>query len=367
MSNIFIRTNIAPYRVDTYNALHERLGMVMCFYSREGKAQRFDINQLEKDCLFRPVYFRGITIKSHNRKWCFGLWRMLRKEKPKVVIVPEFQISAMQVLLYRWLTYRKYKVVSMTDDSYDMIANHNDFTKLHGWLRTHIAKYIDDFIVVTPEVEQWYQQNFHKGVWLPIIMNDVKAVANYERLLPISREYVEHYGLSEKKVLLYVGRLVDLKNISRVIDAFEQSVSDAILVIVGDGPLREELEDKASKVNKRIIFSGRFDGDGLYAWYNLASAFILASYQEPFGAVTNEALLAGCRVIISKRAGSSCLVNEHNGELIDPMNVQGITDAIDRQLGLALIPDLTKPRKSLMTVSFEERISNLVGKLNTTI
>ena len=202
---------------------------------------------------------------------------------------------------------------------------------------------------------------------MPIIMNDVNAVANYERLLPISREYVVRYGLSEKKVLLYVGRLVDLKNISRVIDAFEKSASDAILVIVGDGPLREELEDKASKVNKRIIFPGRFDGDGLYAWYNLASAFILASYQEPFGAVTNEALLAGCRVIISKRAGSSCLVNEHNGELIDPMNVQGITDAIDRQLGLALIPDLTKPRKNLMTISFEERISNLVGKLNTTI
>jgi glycosyltransferase involved in cell wall biosynthesis len=339
----------------------------MCFYSREGKAQRFDINQLENNCLFRPVYLKGIKLRGETRKICFGLWRMLHKEKPEVVIVPEFQISAMQVLLYRWITRGKFKVVSMTDDSYDMIVNHNDFTKMHAWLRQNFAKCFDNLIVVTPEVEQWYQQHFHKGVWMPIIMNEIRAAANYERLLPISREYVKSYGLEGKKVLLFVGRLVELKNLCRVLDAFGHANSDAVFVIVGDGTERVKLEERAKATNKEVIFTGRFDGDELYAWYNLASVLILASYQEAFGAVTNEALLAGCRVIISKRAGSSCLVNDLNGELIDPMNVQGITDAIDRQLGLALIPDLTKPRKSLMTVSFEERISNLVGKLNTTI
>lgn len=363
MSNIFIRTSIAPYRVDTYNALHERLNMVMCFYNREGKDQRFDVEHLERQCTFSPVYFRGITIKSHNRKWCFGLWRLLRKEKPNVVIVPEFQISAMQVLLYRWLTRRKYKVVSMTDDSYDMIANHNDFTKLHGWLRTHIAKYLDDFIVVTPEVEQWYQKRYGKGIWLPIIMNDIKAEANYKRLLSLSREYAVRYGLEGKKVLLSVSRLVELKNLHRVIDAFGQCKSDATFVIVGDGPEREALEKHAAEIGKEIIFTGRFDGDELYVWYNLASCLVLASYQEAFGAVTNEALLAGCRVIVSERAGSSCLVNSENGEIINPMDAEGIAAAIDRQMELSVEPNYETCRKNLMNISFEERINNLVEKL----
>ena len=365
MSNIFIRTDIAPYRVDTYNALHERLNMVICFYNREGNDQCFDIEQLERQCTFHPVYFRGITIKRHNRKWCFGLWRMLRKEKPKVVIVPEFQISAMQVLLYRWLTHRKYKVVSMTDDSYDMIANHNDFTKLHGWLRAHIAKYMDDFIVVTPEVEQWYQKQYGKGIWLPIIMNDTKAEVNYKRLLPLSREYTVRYGLEGKKVLLSVSRLVELKNLHRVIDAFGQCKSDATFVIVGDGPEREALQKHASQIDKEIIFTGRFDGDELYAWYNLANVFVLASYQEPFGAVTNEALLAGCRVIVSERAGSSCLVNSENGEIINPMNVEGIAVAIDRQMALSAALNYEIGRKNMMKVSFDERICNLINRLKT--
>lgn len=363
MANIFIRTNIAPYRVDTYNSLHKRLNMTMCFYERVGTAQKFDIIALENACVFKPVYLEGKTFGSMNRKWCKGLWRMLRNENPEIVIVPEFQISAIQVLLYKWMTRKKFKVISMTDDSYDMIACGNDFTKLHAWLRNHLAKYFDNFIVVTPQVEQWYQTNYRKGIWMPIIMDDKKSEVNYERLLPKSRELIEKYRLEGKKVLLSVSRLVNLKNLNRVIDAFAKSKTDATLVIVGDGDDRESLEQHAREVDKEIIFTGRFDGDDLYAWYNLASVFILASYLEPFGAVTNEALLAGCKVIISNKCGSSCLVNNQNGELVNPMDVDGIALAIDRQLANTTIPNLNTSRKSLMPFSFEERMENLINKL----
>lgn len=361
--NILIRTNIAPYRVDTYNALHERLNMKMCFYNRVGTDQKHNVDLLESQCVFSPVYLHGKTFGKPNRKWCKDIWKMLRKENPEVVIVPEFQISAMQVLLYRWLTRAKYKVVSMTDDSYDMIINKNDFTKLHAWLRNHLAKFFDDFIVVTPKVEKWYQQNYGKGIWMPIIMDDVRMTHYYESLLPKSRELAEKYDLIGKKILLSVSRLVDVKNIDRVIDAFAQIKTEATFVIVGDGIDRETLEQHAKKVNKEIIFTGRFDGDDLYAWYNLANILILASYQEPFGAVTNEALLAGCRVIVSEKCGSSCLVCDDNGELINPMDIESISEAIDRQFTMAVAPDMKTSRKSLMSVSFEERINNLVNSI----
>ncbi len=363
--NIFIRTSIAPYRVDTYNALNESLNAVMCFYEREGTAQKFDMDLLEKQCTFKPVYLKGKSFGSMNRKWCKGLWKMLRSEKPHVVIVPEYQISAIQVLMHRWLTHSKYRIVSMTDDSYDMIANKNDFTKIHAWLRNHLAKFFDDFIVVTPEVEQWYQHHYGKGIWMPIIMDETRMLSYYEKLLPKSRDIAEKYKLKGKKVLLYVGRLVALKNLFRVIEAFGKIEGDVTLVVVGDGEERERLEAEAREIDKQVIFTGRFDGDELYAWYNLASVLILASYQEAFGAVTNEALLAGCRVVISNKCGSSCLVNDNNGELVDPMDVDNITYAIDRQLKIAEIPDLNNSRQSLMAVSFDERIKNLVYKLKS--
>lgn len=363
MGNIFIRTGLAPYRIDTYNELNKRLNMKMCFYYREGGDQMHDFGLLESQCRFKPIYLAGRYFGSDNRKWCKGLWKLLRKERPEVVIVPEFQISSLQVLLYRWLSFEKFKVVSMTDDSYDMIVNNNDFTRLHKWLRTHFARFFDGFIVATPEVEQWYQVHYDNGIWMPIIMNEKKMITYYARLLPLSQKYVDQYNLANRKVLLSVSRLVELKNLHRVIDAFARANTDAILVIVGDGPESGALVEHARKVNKEIVFTGRFDGDKLYAWYNLASVFILASYLEPFGATTNEALLAGCRMIVSEKAGSSCLVDKTNGEIIDPMNVDGIAAAIDRQMALSPIPDLVNSRKSLMTVSFEERIDNLVKKI----
>ena len=363
MSNIFIRTNIAPYRVDTYNALHEKLGMKMCFYRRKGKAQNFDVDAIEARCSFTPVYLKGITLGRESRKLCFGIWRMLRKERPELVIVPEFQICAVQVLLYRFLSGRKFKVVSMTDDSYDMIAGGNDFTRLHAGLRGFFPKYLDDLIVVTPEVRDWYQKNYGKGIWLPILMDDSSAVVNYERILPLSRKIAEEYELSGKRVVLSVSRLVELKNLHRVIDAFARTEEDAVLVIVGDGPERESLEKHASEVGKEVLFTGRFDGDMLYAWYNLASVFVLASIQESFGAVTNEALLSGCRVVISGKAGSACLVDASNGETIDPEDIDCIAAAIDRQLRISHIPGLETARNSLMTVSFQDRINNLVQSL----
>ena len=112
MNNIFIRTGLAPYRIDTYNELHKRLNMKMCFYYREGGDQKHDFGLLESQCDFKPIYLDGKYMGSDNRKWCKGLWRMLRQDKPDVVIVPEFQISAIQVLLYRWVTRCKFKIVS---------------------------------------------------------------------------------------------------------------------------------------------------------------------------------------------------------------------------------------------------------------
>ena len=47
----------------------------------------------------------------------------------------------------------------------------------------------------------------------------------------------------------------------------------------------------------------------------------MPSYKEPFGAVTNEALQGGCKVLISRLAGSACLVSDTiNGYIISIIN-----------------------------------------------
>lgn len=70
---------------------------------------------------------------------------------------------------------------------------------------------------------------------------------------------------------------------------------------------------------ERYIIPWEKTGHELYAWYNIAQLFVLASWQEAFGAVTNEALQGGCRCLISELAGSQCLIKEGiNGCTFNP-------------------------------------------------
>ena len=356
---IIIHPTIAPYRIDFFNKLSHTFDTRIILQYENLKSQTFDYQIISNQFDFKPLYlskkskcFQGYTI-----------WKQIKDFRPDIVVACEYGLFTMVAFLTRFFCREKYKLVVITDDSYDMVCNGNDFSAKHRFARKLIAPHIDDFVVVNPNVEQWYRDKYGRGIFFPIIIDETKAVVNYDRLLHISHKSAMQYGLLKQRVLLSVSRLVDLKNLHGVIEAFAQSKTDSTLVIIGDGPERAALQRHASKVNKGIIFMGRLEGDSLLAWYNIASVFILASYKEAFGAVTNEALLAGCRVIISNKAGSSCLVNKWNGETVDPNDVKNMADAIDRQFALATVPDLQEARRSMMPVTFDDLMGNLISRL----
>lgn len=365
MSNLFFRTNIAPYRIDTYNAFYDKLGCELYFYWDKEYSQNIDMEALKKNCRFKPHILKGFEIVTgkKRRKVCTEVWSIIKSNNPSFVIVPEFQILTIQVLLYKFLHRSKFKVVSMCDDSYDMVVNNNDFSIIHKWARKIVTPMLDDLLLVDSRVVKWYNANYHKGFWFPILRDERIERDRYNRLLPLSCQLAKKYNLFGKKVVLFVGRLVGLKNISRLIEAFAL-VEDATLVIVGEGDEEKKLKKQCLGSNKEILFIGHLEGDELYAWYNICTVFCLPSYQEAYGAVTNEAFLAGCRGVISEKAGSACLVTHENGELIDPMDVANIASAINRQLRLVSIPVFDALRENMMKISFERMLCNLVNTLN---
>ena len=165
--------------------------------------------------------------------------------------------------------------------------------------------------------------------------------------------------------MLFVGRLVKLKNLDSAIQAFvKANVKDSVFIIVGDGVERSHLESIASD-NKNILFVGRYEGDDLYAWYNVGQVFTLPSIQEPFGAVTNEALVAGCKALVSRYAGSNCLVKEGiNGKIIDPYDIESFAKEIRsilQDIEPLNLPLTVKP--NLMQSSFGEHIDRLSAEL----
>lgn len=354
---------IAPYRVDFFNAITGYYNARVIFDRRNLKSQNFDYSKIASQLTFCPEYI--VKDEVGTCKWIKALWNALNKHKPDIVFVCEYGVITLLALFHRFVTRSKYKIICMTDDSYNMLSNDNHFTIRHKLAIKLIASHIDEVINVEPKSVQWYQSHFGKGIYFPIIVDEQKSECKYEKILPISESFVKQYGLEGKKILLFVGRLVALKNVGRIIDAVKQiSNTELRFVIVGSGDEEKSLKEKSASDN-RIIFVGRKEGDALYAWYNIASVFVLASYQEPFGAVTNEALLGGCRCLISKNAGSQCLIEGGvNGEVFDPYNLNEIKEKIEQELTIVSTVKLPlKKRKSLMTIKFGEMLDIILTNI----
>lgn len=361
---LIFHPTIAPYRIDFFNELSRAFDTRVCLRYRNLRSQTFDYDKIASQFTFTPVYQKEL-FRIGKRTFSGDFWKNLDEFNPDVVVVEEFSYGAIMVLLHRFLKRKHYKVVSACDDSYNMVAENNDFSRAHRLLRKLVVPRLDGMILVEPKVTEWYNRNYGKGFCFPIIKPDGKARAEYERILPLSNETVLTSGVKGKRVFLFVGRLVALKNVETVIRAFSRlNQEENVFVVVGDGHERYSLENLTRELNANVIFTGRLEGDALNVWYNIAHVFILASYQEAFGAVTNEALLAGCYALISNKAGSSCLVEEgENGYTFSPMDVDELTDKMKRLVELTNSVDKVVLKPNHMRVSYKEKMVDLVKYL----
>ena len=119
-----------------------------------------------------------------------------------------------------------------------------------------------------------------------------------------SREALrKQYGIKEDEiVLVYVGRMAKEKNIEELL-WYQKSVQNNIkLVLVGDGPYRTTLEEKAKEyqVTDSVIFTGMVSPDEVARYYQIGDLFVSASTSETQGMTYDEALAGGVPLLCRK-------------------------------------------------------------------
>lgn len=135
---------------------------------------------------------------------------------------------------------------------------------------------------------------------------DVEALADTARRLRPERELLRRrLGLGGGFVVLFAGRLIPKKRPGLLLRAFRQlGRPDARLVIVGDGPLRGELEQTARDfgLEGSVLFPGFVQPPAMPEWYAAADLFVLPS-SETWGVVVIEALASNLPVVVSDEVG----------------------------------------------------------------
>lgn len=111
-------------------------------------------------------------------------------------------------------------------------------------------------------------------------------------------------GLPGGDFLLYVGRLSQEKGLETLIDADRLAPLPMPVVIIGDGPLRDVVDQACARPGSRLRAIGRQSGDEVLFWMKRAAALLLPSTcYEGFPMTIAEALSVGLPVIASRTGG----------------------------------------------------------------
>jgi glycosyltransferase involved in cell wall biosynthesis len=165
-----------------------------------------------------------------------------------------------------------------------------------------------------------------------------------DRFKPATEASALRPQLGDGPIILFVGRLAEKKGVRYLLDAMPAILTeapDATLVIVGDGPLRPELEEQARtlQITNSVRFEGAKRPDELPAYYTAADVFAGPSIiaeggdTESFGLVFAEAMASGCPVVASNVGGISDLVKDNDtGLLVHQKDPQALALAICRVL-----------------------------------
>jgi len=202
-----------------------------------------------------------------------------------------------------------------------------------GWLRKWAARLmvLNDAMIEEGIADGFQRQQF---TWMP---NPVD-VSEFRPAEPgETAAWRTQHGIPVRAcVTIYVGRLSSEKGLPGLLRGFAQTARrspDAILVLVGDGAQRAELEALAGQLglgSDRIRFIGRVDVTQVPFWLRSSDIFALTSPSEGFSCALLEAMAAGLASVVSDIPA--------NRQLIDP-EVHGLTVPFgdDSSIGEALL------------------------------
>lgn len=255
-------------------------------------------------------------------------------------IVPRVQEKKIRVLLIPFLFLALYMNLIRRSSEYDIIHAH--------WIIPQgiVQSFLNKPYIVTGHGGDVYTFNqklikrlkircLKKAKYVTVVSGYAKRIL--QQMVPeiepdiipmgvnieqFSRKYhVENYfGQKDKKVILFVGRLVEIKGLAYLIDAMRQI--DAMLVIVGDGPLRKELEAQTTDLEGKVAFLGAKTHEELKTIYASADIFAVPSItighgvQEGCPTVLMEAMASGLAIVASDSGGIASVIHHMQNGLL---------------------------------------------------
>ncbi len=160
-----------------------------------------------------------------------------------------------------------------------------------------------------------------------------KLLVNYNG---VNREiFYPSEQLSKEKRVIFVGSLIPTKGVNELVSAFESVQAknpDVILDIIGEGPLKESIKERALSHNLNINLHGSIPLNVVAEKVRTSSLLVLPSYREGVPNVLLEAFACGIPVVATTVGGIPEVVTEDVGLLVESKNTIQLEKAITEAL-----------------------------------
>lgn len=265
---------------------------------------------------FEYNFLRNYSPRPSYLKWPFGLmnfgiWPEIRKQRPDIVIL----MSWMNIT---WWTAILACLIHNVPFLYLTDANIQGESTGSRWKRRIkqlllgklLFPLVAGFLCAGKENEDLYRSfGVPNEKLIPYAYS-----WGYDSLLQCSQDVLANrekfrcdLGIPKgSKVVLFCGRLSSEKNPFHLLEAYHRvNNSKKVLLFVGDGELKESLEEyTADRHLESVHFLGFQSREAMPKFYAAADMLVLPSRQETWGIVVNEAMCFRLPVIVSNQVGA---------------------------------------------------------------
>ncbi len=204
-------------------------------------------------------------------------------------------------------------------------------------IRVRLAKFLiskaDGIRVVSERIKKSIIENCKLKIensaiaMLPIFV-DIEKIKNTPIKTDLKRKYAKF-----EFIILMAGRLTREKNIGLALEVFSAikvRYPTTGLVIVGDGPEKENLKSKIKNLKLGDSVALEDWSDDITSYYKTANIFLLTSNYEGYGRTVIEAMAADCPVVMTDVGLAGDIVkNGYNGMVAPVKDRQKLFDAIN--------------------------------------
>lgn len=329
-NKILFVTNQAPhYRIPLFNKLAEELNIKFVFTHERKKI---------KGLIADYISLKGIGYKKY--KVHPELIKIIKDEKPsKVILIAPDPIHLINdLIMFRYIKKKKIPYsISVGRWEYKNTPLKQRITEP---FYKKILQNADKLIVYGTKSEEWLlNKKIPKSKIVKAYNINPEIYSNFiEKKKKLSK-------FKNKKVILYVGRLIKRKGIEYLIKAFwESNIKNTILVIAGGGDfykLGAKSEEaklkklvKDLKIKNKVFFTGSLSPKETKKYYKSADIFVCPSITlsvgEAWGHVVEEAMSFGLPIVTTDAVGAAydLIRNRENGLIVHEKNSKELKDAM---------------------------------------